>query len=250
MPPRKPKPKKPPTPRAAKAWDVRPTQSIGSASEDDVYLSVGKALSQWEGIEVQLAQLFQFFMGHYYHDPERHRVVSSPSRRAYGSVTNFATRIEMVENAGDSFFHATPSHGFHLKDRQTERWIVDFEANLAKNFEVLMDEVRGFAARRNDIAHGIVHGSRNIAPPHKPWTYFLSPPYYNAKKYPRPRDGKRRTVFEAATYHYTAQDIDYYCDCFIDLRKRLLAFLSEGEKVLSHDRSRERERAQRSARAK
>ena len=117
---------------------------------------------------------------------------------------------------------------------------------MAKEFETLMEEIRGFVARRNDIAHGMVGGFRKSHfSSYGPQSYFLSPPHYNTKKYPRSRDGKPRTIFESAMYHYTADDIDYYRQHFMDLRKKILKFLTDGEKILSYDRSREQERAAR-----
>lgn len=245
MPPRKPKPKKPPTPKAAKPWDIRPTQPTGSPIADEVYLAVGKALSAWEGVEVQLSQLYLFFIGRYYLNPADYRKWISASLRAYGSVTNFATRIEMVESAGESFFHPRSSF-FPLRDRDAERKLIAQETILADEFVSLMKATRGFVARRNDIAHGIVSGTRQrIRLPLDELTYFLSPPDYNTRKHPRSADRKSRTVFESAIYHYRADDIDCYREQFSELRAKFFAFFKRGEILLTNDRSREREEAAR-----
>ncbi len=237
------KPKKLPTPPARKSWDIRPLQPEGSPTEDDVYLAVGRALTAWERIEVQLSELYLFFIGRHYSYPNEYRRTVTASLRAYGSVNGFITRFEMIEKAGDIFFH--PRQFGPLQNRELDLKLIEQEKKLQSRFSTIVEETRGFVARRNEIAHGIVGGVRTSPIPSSPQTYFLSPPYYNSRKYPRGRDEKSRTIFETATYHYTAEDVDYYRNQFCELRKKILEFLRYGERVLSADRARETERADR-----
>ncbi|MHB8268236.1 hypothetical protein [Bradyrhizobium sp.] len=234
MSPRKAKPKKPPTPKTSKPWDIRPTQPTGSPSDDDVYLAVGKALTAWEGIEIRLSEMYLLFIGRYYSNPKEYRQPVIAALRAYGSITNFTTRAEMVESAADSFFHSRSSF-FPLR-RAIEDKLIALEKALEDEFKSLMTETRNFVARRNDIAHGVVHGPKG---------YFLSPPDYNTRKYPRSRDGKLRTIFDTATYHYTSDDIDYYRQHFVGLQVKIAEFIKRGVILLSNDRGREQEQAAR-----
>ena len=144
MPPRKPKPLKASTTKAAKPWDPRPHPGPGS-SEDDTYKAVGKALTNCEHIEVALADIFTIAVG----APET-GLPSAPSTRAYGSILAFNSRLEMVWAAVETFLN--PIHG-------EIDVLANFRANTLTIFDQLTDEIGCFAARRNEIAHGQVFGT-------------------------------------------------------------------------------------------
>jgi hypothetical protein len=139
----------------------------------------------------------------------------------------------MTESAADAFFHSHSSF-WPLRDRDIERKLIEQEKSVETEFQSLMTETRGFVSRRNDIAHGIVGGFRARLPPYGPNTYFLSPPNYNTRKYPRSPDGKARTIFETATYHYAADDIDYYREQFHGLQAKMSEFLKRAERLAFH----------------
>ncbi len=129
--PRIKKPPPPPTPKTPKPWDVPPQPKIGDSDREITYAAVGRALSQWELFESNLLQLFVVFVG------------SGPTAlltaaRAYGTIQTFRGRADMIEGAAEVFF-------LIYKNSDLEKRISDF-----------MDIARNYAARRNEIAHGIV----------------------------------------------------------------------------------------------
>jgi hypothetical protein len=229
MPPRKQKPKKPPTLPPCKPWDIRPISPDGSPSAEDIYQAVGMALSKWELAEIQLSDLYLSFIGAYYGN----RCGNSPrtaALRAYGAVTSFATRIQMVESAGRAFFNLKRRT---LRDKAVDARVVEYERHVADDFALLLQEFRGFIARRNDIAHGFVGGT------HREDRFFLQPPDYNPRK--NLLGNGTRTIFESAIYHYTADDIHYYRRNFERLAQTLLDYIDRVLVVVGHDRKRDEE---------
>ena len=100
--------------------------------DDDVkntFEWVGRALTEWETLESYLGLIFGIFVGAS-RDTE-------PAMRAYGSVLTFRGRADMLEAAGLAFYLISP-HPSQV-----------FFAEILK-------QSRGFSARRNEIAHGIV----------------------------------------------------------------------------------------------
>lgn len=77
-----------------------------------------------------MANLFAGFMGAHSN--------SLPATRAYGSVLTFRGRADMVDAASEAYF---------LENKNVD---------LEKEVDTILVEARGFAARRNEIAHGIV----------------------------------------------------------------------------------------------
>jgi hypothetical protein len=155
--------------------------TMGDETPDIIYTAVGAALSRWEAAEMKLASLFSVLLGIH---------SSTPALRAYGAVTTFQVRQQMVLAAADSFFHDNP-------DPDLQRRIHDL-------FKKLMNDA---SARRNEIAHGIVtniHTSRKLP------NYFLVPPYHSTRK--RGHDAE-------PSYLYTASHISTYAMHFDTLSK-------------------------------
>lgn len=136
---------------AANPWDI----VVCGKYDDDpepIYTAVGKALSAWELIEHHLARMFAFFCGA--HDPVL-------LKRAYGSVTSYLGRSDMLESVAEVYFHRRSAHP--MKDR----------------FFSVLKEVDNFSPRRNEIAHGVVgivfFVNRNERPDDLPDTKFAKP---------------------------------------------------------------------------
>jgi hypothetical protein len=87
-------------------WDVPTPLPLGDNRVDDTFTAVGRALSSWEQVEESLADLFALFTGSVRQFPD-----ISPAIRAYGSVISFKGRTDMVQAAGQSFFHSYKIHG-------------------------------------------------------------------------------------------------------------------------------------------
>jgi hypothetical protein len=95
-------------------WDVPYSAPLraGDRSEDIIFLTVGRALTKWEGLEAGMASLFAVLTSgadswHY-----------APAVRAYGAVTSANTRADMILQAGRAFFHHFEQTGVPLAEIQ------------------------------------------------------------------------------------------------------------------------------------
>jgi len=167
-----------------KPWDTTPWPEEGNSGHDELFLAVGRALSNWELVESAIAGLFTIVTVGSYHAP------TAPAIRAYSTVTSATNRIQMVRAALESWLYV---------------WKDCPGGSNALN---ILKECGEWAARRNEIAHGIV--DRLIDAPKNAW--FLFPSFYNARK---------RQLGDRPAYRYTAANIDYYSDCFVTLHNRL-----------------------------
>jgi hypothetical protein len=119
----------PDTPPKRNPWDVPPLPSIGDESPDLTYVGVGHALSSWEYFEGALGILYGTLVGGIEE--------TSPTLRAYGVVSGFSTRRDMINEASTAYFFSKPS---------------PVQAEISS----LLNESKEFATRRNEIAHGII----------------------------------------------------------------------------------------------
>jgi hypothetical protein len=173
----------------ANPWDVAPWPDQGNETADEIFRAVGEALSSWELIEQGIATIFTVVtVGGYY-------AASEPAIRAYGSVANSRSRVQMVRAAAESWFHQWP------------------DCPLETNIKDLLNECEKWSARRNEIAHGIVDRLTDQ------WIngWYLFPGLYSIKK--RPLGGR-------AAYRYTAKNIEEYARGFTDLYNRLSLIVS------------------------
>jgi hypothetical protein len=112
-------------------WDVPPAPGSGDSHEDAISLAVGRALTSWEFIEEALADIFAIFVKADVADPEK-----APALRAYGSVITARGRADMLQAAGEAHFFSNQA------------------PQLESDFKAVLRSYRGFAGRRNDVAHG------------------------------------------------------------------------------------------------
>jgi len=129
----------------------------------DVYVQVGRTLSNWEAVEFRLALLHASFLG----TPNHLTALQS-----YGSGRIFRDRLETLRRAADSYFVSTP------------------DQPLEGAFDLLAQEASELADHRNDIAHGIVFLVSAMGPflkhledPDDPLQYALVPPLYALRKH-------------------------------------------------------------------
>ena len=141
------------TPKATKPWDVPIFPKHGDIDVQILYATVGHALTRWEAMEERLAHLFSILIG--LHDP------SEIAERAYGAVVTFRGRKEMIERAADLYFGLFP------------------DATIKSMFDEAMLYAQGFAARRNEIAHGKV---TSFLKPDKTLEFLMQPPTYASNK--------------------------------------------------------------------
>ena len=114
-------------PQEPKFWDRRPWPSHGDSEESQIYMAVGRALTCWERLEVNLSALFSAF--------------TSPTnqiaaKRAFASVRTFEGRADMLRASSSAYFEKMPND------------------MLLDQFKNVLSESTQAARRRNDIAHG------------------------------------------------------------------------------------------------
>jgi hypothetical protein len=156
----------------------------GDETAEPLFAAVGRALSNWEHTENQLANLFTVLVG-----AKVTRDRPSPAVRAYGTVVSFKGRIAMLEGAAKAYFLSHPDLG------HSGQW-----SELGKQLE-------GFAERRNDIAHGSVELLFDLGV-ERHLGFFLMPGLYVSKKYP---------TDEPPKYQLVAEQVMVFAQCFSDL---------------------------------
>jgi hypothetical protein len=164
-------------------WDVQGLASHGDQSEEVLYAAVGRALSLWEELEEDLADLFAGFVG----SEKRVHSSSNPACRAYGSIPNFSSRADMLSAAAEAFFENFSHPALRSRYRET------------------IKQCREFSARRNEIAHGTLHYDSELG-------CFLRPAYYNSRKFPDDH---------SPAYQYASKEIHYYAEQFILLTEAI-----------------------------
>ena len=142
-------------------WDRPELVREGDADPKQIYMSVGRVLSQWEGVEIQLGYIYTAATG-------RHG--DWYALLEYGEGNTTARRLRVVHEAVDAFFVRRPYQ--------------DAEARVA----CLLKSAGFFAARRHDIAHGVVRDhtwARWRIPPDRrdPTGFFLLPSHYRGKAF-------------------------------------------------------------------
>ncbi|MDB5418574.1 MAG: hypothetical protein JWP50_1993 [Phenylobacterium sp.] len=168
-----------------------PVEPKGDFEPDTLYASVGRALSAWEMAEGMLGRIFALLCSADFPGAER----------AYGVVSSFSGRRDMLEQAFESY------------PGRTEPVVRDLPALLTKFHQ--------FSARRNEIAHGILWYFSGLD---ENFGNYLVPATYNSRKRISPeafnalRPMTTDVPWHAALkYAYTSSQIDYYGRQFFHL---------------------------------
>lgn len=160
-------------------WDVPPIPNRGDDNDDVTYAGVGCVMSRWEAVEVELAHLYTIFVN---------RPHEADAIKAYGTGRIFAERLASLREAAELYFVASPDQAVEGAARD------------------LLDRVRRYSDRRNEVAHGIVRqmswvrGVReNLAQDVVgKFQFCLVPPHYTYRKF----DQHNRP-----TYAYASADL-------------------------------------------
>jgi hypothetical protein len=177
------------------AWEPRAAPEHGDPTADDTYRAVGLALSRWEKLENQLATIFAATV---------RGSPGSAARRAYGIVQVARTRLDMIEEAANTRFIGKRTYG------QVMPALLDLTNLVGK-----------YAARRNEIAHGVVY--RYSVYKTDAVGFCLFPSYYNTRK---------RGTDNEPSYIYSSAEIDYFSERFLELGPKasvvIMTFLELG----------------------
>jgi hypothetical protein len=146
-------------------WAEPARRIEGDSGPDAIYLAVGKALTQWESLENDFAQLFGLLVA----NRARGGATRFAAQRAYGVIASAGGRREALEAAGEVFFT-------FLGATEEERL----------DFDLLLKHLPLATTKRNYIAHGIVLKATfpisALLAGNNPGGYFIEPPEYNSNK--------------------------------------------------------------------
>ena len=189
---------KPPRP-----WD-RPANSTipnrtGDLVLDPIYVALGKAVSTWEGVNAATAAM------HYVMLDDDRSELDDEAVKAFGSVSNVHERAKHLKERWERFFAA---------DFGASR---DEAADIQTKLPKLMHAYRGWAERRNDLAHGYVTEahSPDYTDPDQPIVanYALCPSHARTEKWPHVEP----------EYNYVASEIEAFADEFAKLDQQIEA---------------------------
>jgi hypothetical protein len=144
-----------------KPWDRPPLVLEGDKNPFDTYQAVGRLLSQWEGVEIQLGYIYTSAVG-------RHG--DWWALLEYGEGSAFRGRFLILQEAISNLFIKFPNQEVEGK------------------VDCFLKKVSNFAQRRHDVAHGIVR-DRSWAPwrlppdPVDTTGHFLLPSHYKGRAY-------------------------------------------------------------------
>jgi hypothetical protein len=197
-------------------------KNVGSDSREQIFLSVGRALTQWEIIESVLGMLFSHLV----------ESDSSAAQRVYGTIVNTGSKQTVIMEAAKIF------HDRHYKFPFDE-------------LKLLMAHYRHAATYRSAIAHGIAIEHADEQGSSK--GVFLVPSFFSTKRSAQTYEfwkkvEKSENDFDVFgyEYRYTHEDIDFFNSKFEELSKMINQFYGEllrvqvekimtGEPRFSHD---------------
>lgn len=122
-------------------WD-RPANSQtpnrqGDADSEPIYSALGHAVSAWEGVGAAMSAVFFAML------PENERQeIDCTKLDQFGDLNNVHKRVKQLQEAWDSFALAD------FGSKQTEVTVI------SERILKLKPAIRGWAERRNDLAHG------------------------------------------------------------------------------------------------
>ena len=175
---------------------VLPLFAEGNSNPNYTYRSVGRVLSEWEGVEIQLGYVYTAAAG----NPGDWYALLE-----YGKKSTSARRLEILRKAVTAFFVKLPNQ------------------EVEGRVERLVTMAGFFAARRHDIAHGIVRDHTwarwRIPTDGRDTTgYFLLPSHYKGNAF----DDSALPI-----YAYTTPSMEI-------LRHRLILLETEAMGVAEH----------------
>jgi hypothetical protein len=185
-------------------WDQASTPDEGDASEEITFLSVGRALTQWEKFEQNFAHIFQVCV------TGATGLYALPATRAYGATISFQGRLAVLDAAVDAFVTIASYHD-ELDQTRVQA--------ITRDFRALKNLASKYSPRRNEIAHGYVRKWWSL-PPGEHNGYALFPTSYSTNKHAIVKPDEPpylRTEFEWPGYVYTSKEIDAYGVQFSEL---------------------------------
>jgi hypothetical protein len=160
-----------------------PILPVGDHGPLTIVPLIGEITTTWETTEIGYAYLFSTTI--------KPTIPMPAARRAYGSVVSPRARKQMIEAAGEVFFHLFPNE------------------LIEEQFANFLNVYDSASSRRNDIAHGVIVAGRKGR---SGW-------YLEANTYSNKRDMK-----DDSPYAYTSAQMKQIANMFSRLRMDVEAF--------------------------
>jgi hypothetical protein len=187
-------------------WKAPAPAAQGSASQDDVFLAVGAALSAWESAESALATLYVIMC-------DGETGTAKALARTFGAITSSASRREAIREAAEIYF------GQH--------WSMP---TVKKRLSRMLDAIGEASRRRDEIAHGQAYGYsvNNIS-----HGFFLfASAYISSRNNAYPQGDPSDPFFlSTAKYRYSAAEIREFERRFNALRDAIFQYLISIRKI-------------------
>ena len=147
----------------AEPWDLPPKPANGDTTPAVLFAAIGRALSEWEELELYLARLYALFL-----QVPPIKAIEQPE---YKNAPTFSMRAKTIEDAAERYFISHPNQ------------------HLEGDFKTVICGARKLANRRNDIAHGVARltwgefGEIPLSDAMQRGEIFLGPARYRAKQF-------------------------------------------------------------------
>jgi hypothetical protein len=179
---------------------------VGDKEASATFHAVGLALTNWELAETALATLF------YVLSNATEANALNAIRRAFGAIESSAGRRKAIEAAAEIYF----AHDWKNKV-------------VSEPFLGLMAAFKDASARRDEIAHGIVHGMKVND---EELGCFLYPSEYNTQRTQAwITSDADPFAFKRALYRYTSKNILEYAQKFFELHNHVWSYISSVRKI-------------------
>jgi len=197
--------------------DPRTLAAPGAATIDEVYRSVGRALSSWQSVEAALASIFGMAVSEIAY-VAKYSIGREAALHAYAAPGALEVRLQLAQAAvGRNFADAYTV--FARKERSSDRF-GGYLAGLEVDFTTLLDETRKLSLRQAEIVRGAAQLHDG--------SYFLGPAKNPFEAHPLSNATERN---DTIAYRYAAVDIEHVADGFLDLANRLNKFLERFDEM-------------------
>ena len=188
-------------------WAQKSDRPLGEDEPHDLWRAIGQALSAYEWIEEEQADLFSFFV----------ESKSPASKRAYGICVG--GRKDMLTEAGMVFLN------------RRNAYLDDLDG-----FKIVMQHHSAASAIRNCFAHGTVRKLRSEGDTEGKW--FLISPSYNSRKVSL-ESGQTFYTYKieelGSKFIFSSQEILNFEEKFLALRKAIHYFSMRLMQTYEHD---------------
>ena len=195
-------------------WEQAQIPRGGDATEDAVFVSIGRALSQWEYFEMWFAQIFSVCVS------DNQGIDSGlPAQRAYGAIMTYRGRADMVKAAFAAFMNNKLRY-----EPETDKALAK---QISDEFSALVNRSNKYSPRRNEIAHGFVQEWIDGCGDSCGFALFPTSYSTNKNSLAAPDEAQYQRRLPWPDYIYSSAEIGAYGEQFSGLQRQSKEFLTK-----------------------